>query len=89
MQCPNCNKEIPTIVCHGCNSKIPEMSRYCLYCGLDLKDKCDYGDDFLDSGEVDDFDFKSRIPCSDGNCIGIIVNEKCNICGKRYKGKKK
>ena len=80
---------MPGIVCPGCNSEIPENSKYCLYCGLGLQDKSDHEDDILDSGETDDFDLEGRIPCSDGNCIGIIINERCNICGKRYKGKKK
>ena len=36
--------------------------------------------------EEDEFDIESRVPCSDGNCIGIIRNGRCNICGKPYKG---
>jgi uncharacterized Zn finger protein (UPF0148 family) len=36
--------------------------------------------------EEDEFGFESRVPCSDGNCIGIIINGRCNICGKLYKG---
>jgi hypothetical protein len=88
MKCPHCNKEMPGIVCQGCNSEIPEHSKYCLYCGLGLEDKLDHEDDILDSGEEDDFDLEDRIPCSDGNCIGIIINERCNICGKRSQRKK-
>jgi hypothetical protein len=34
----------------------------------------------------DEFDFESRVPCSDGNCVGIIINGRCNICGKLHKG---
>jgi hypothetical protein len=36
--------------------------------------------------EEDEFSFESRVPCSDGNCIGIIINGQCNICGQLYKG---
>lgn len=36
--------------------------------------------------EEDEFGFESRVPCSDGNCIGIIINGRCNICGQLYKG---
>ena len=89
MKCPHCNKEMPCIVCHGCKSEIPENSKYCLYCGLGLEDKFDHEDDVLDSEETDDFSLEDRIPCKDGNCIGIVINEKCNICGKRHTGKKK
>jgi hypothetical protein len=39
--------------------------------------------------EEDEFDFVSRVACSDGNCIGIIINGRCNICGKPYKGERK
>ena len=36
--------------------------------------------------EEDEFGFASRVPCSDGNCIGIIINGRCIICGQLYKG---
>ena len=89
MKCPHCNKDIPGIVCHGCNNEIPENSKYCLHCGLGLEDEIDCEDDTFDSVEAGDFDLEDRIPCSDGNCIGIIVNDKCNTCGRRYKENKK
>jgi len=69
--------------------RVPEESRYCLYCGAMLKDDPQAVDDSASAGEKDDIDFDSRVLCIDGNCIGIIVNGKCNICGKRHKGKKK
>ncbi len=89
MKCPYCNREISGVICPGCNAAIPEESRYCLYCGAMLKDRSEIEDDLFSSGEINDIDFEDRIPCSDGNCIGIIIDGKCNICGRRYKGKKK
>jgi D-alanine-D-alanine ligase-like ATP-grasp enzyme len=40
------------------------------------------------SEEKVEIDFSQRVPCSDGNCVGVI-NEQgvCNICGKPYTGK--
>ncbi len=89
MECPHCNKEIPGVSCPECSETIPSQSNYCLYCGAELK-----GGSFREEGqevarENHDFDLDDRIPCSDGNCIGIIVNGRCNICGRRYKGTKK
>ncbi|RLB29148.1 MAG: hypothetical protein DRG66_02430 [Deltaproteobacteria bacterium] len=89
MKCPYCKKEVPGIMCHKCNGSIPEESSYCLYCGADLKDNSTVGDDSISAGEADSLDFEDRIPCTDGNCIGIIIDGKCNICRRRYKGKKK
>lgn len=89
MKCSYCNKEIPGIICPGCKETVPEESRYCLHCGAMLKDDPQAVDDSASAGEKDDIDFDSRVLCIDGNYIGIIVNGKCNICGKRHKGKKK
>ena len=89
MKCPHCNTEIPGIICHECNESIPEESSYCLYCGADLKDYSASDDDSTGAEDTGDVDFENRIPCIDGNCIGIIIDGKCNICGKSYKGKKK
>ena len=89
MKCPYCSKEIPGAVCPGCNETVPEESRYCLYCGVTLKETSEAEDDPGSAGETDDIDFEDRIPCSDGNCIGIIIDGKCNICKKAYRGKKK
>ena len=89
MKCPYCNKEISGLTCPECNETIPEESRYCLYCGAESKNKSTVDDDPITAGQADDLDFENRIPCIDGNCIGIIIDGKCNICGKRYKGKKK
>jgi hypothetical protein len=89
MICPYCNKELPGISCPECNKSIPEESVYCLYCGaLVVTDTISESNE-PDAGEEGDFDFDNRIPCSDGNCIGIIVNGRCNVCGKPYKGKVK
>jgi hypothetical protein len=89
MKCPHCDKEIPGITCPECQETIPQESSYCLYCGAALH-STSMGEDTATSAEdADGYVFEDRIPCSDGNCIGIIINGKCNICGRRYKGKKK
>ncbi len=89
MKCPHCNTEIPGTNCPECSESIPEESSYCLYCGAGLKDYSAGVDDSISAEDEDDLDLENRIPCIDGNCIGIIIDGKCNICGKRYKGKKK
>ena len=89
MKCPHCDKEIPGITCPECQESIPEESSYCLYCGADLHTTSTEEDTTTSAGDEDSIDFEDRISCSDGNCIGIIINGKCNICGRHYKGKKK
>jgi len=89
MKCPYCNKEIPSVTCPECGSSIPEESSYCLYCGADLHNTFAREDTTTTAGGADSIDLEDRIPCPDGNCIGIIIDGKCNICGKRYKDKKK
>ena len=97
MKCPHCNEEIQGVACPACKKTIPEESRYCLYCGNEIKDEEPRVDDHVDADqeetvagaqETDEVDLENRIPCSDGICIGIIINGKCNICGKRLRGKK-
>jgi len=89
MKCPHCDKEIPGITCPECQESIPEESSYCLYCGADLHSASTEEDTTISAEDLDSIGFEDRIPCSDGNCIGIIINGKCNICGKRPKGRKK
>lgn len=89
MRCPHCSKDIPGISCPECERVIPEESKYCLYCGAVLEGVSISEGIGSEAGEEGDFDLENRIPCSDGNCIGIIINRRCNICGKPYKGKKK
>jgi hypothetical protein len=88
MRCPYCSKEIQGIICPECHQAIPRESRYCLYCGAMVKEHPRMDDIVSGAAAADDFDFENRIPCSDGTCIGIIVNGKCNICGKRQRAKK-
>lgn len=89
MECPHCHQEIAGLSCPECGKTIPEDSNYCLYCGVDLSSDTPEDADYATSEEKDDFDLEDRIPCSDGNCIGIIIDGKCNICGKRGSGRKK
>lgn len=89
MKCPYCNKDLPSITCPECQESIPEESRYCLYCGAYVLNTTIEDEAATTPEEADNIDFEDRIPCPDGNCIGIIVNGKCNVCGKRYKGKAK
>ena len=88
MKCPHCDKEFPSITCPECQASIPEESSYCLYCGADLHSASTEENTTTTAGNAEGIDFEDRIPCSDGNCIGIIINGKCNICGKHLKGKK-
>lgn len=88
MRCPHCNQEIGGITCPGCRETIPEESRYCLYCGRTLKEDSLVEENLVSAEEADEFDLESRVPCSDGRCIGIIIDGKCNICGRRLRGKK-
>jgi hypothetical protein len=89
MKCPYCHKELPGITCPECQESIPEESSYCLYCGADVHSTSIEDDTTSGAADADHIDVDDRIPCSDGNCIGIIINGKCNICGKSYKGKRK
>ena len=87
MKCPHCNMDILGIACQKCNNTIPEESRYCLYCGEPvLNEDSEKGDDFVETERADSIDFDDRVTCSDGNCIGIIENGVCNVCGKPYQG---
>ncbi|MFW6115310.1 MAG: zinc-ribbon domain-containing protein [Thermodesulfobacteriota bacterium] len=89
MKCPHCGEEISGITCPECGRDIPEESNYCLYCGAGLEDVSGSEAQGAEAGEDGEVDFEDRIPCPDGNCIGIIVNGRCNVCGKPYKGKQK
>ena len=63
--------------------------------GDDLS-KSDHGKDHLDErqyqiGENEstdlDIDWKNRVLCDDGNCIGVVGPDGyCKECGKRYEG---
>ncbi len=87
MKCPYCHEELGECTCQDCKRTIPKGSKYCMYCGAGV-DGCEMEDSATDNNdELIEDDFDERVPCSDGNCIGIIINGKCNICGKPYKGK--
>jgi len=68
-----------TIVCPHCEGEIAKIGAFCYLCGKELA----VGEKSPeDPGEVD---LSDRVPCSDGNCVGVI-NEKglCGTCGKPY-----
>jgi len=61
--------------CTKCEKSIPEESRYCLHCGFYLLGaEAPITDD-------SDPDWDNRVLCSDGSCIGIVVDGKCTTCG--------
>ena len=75
MKCPRCDEPLPFILCLDCGGEIPEKSLYCCWCGHPVKKM------------VSEVDFSERTLCSDGNCIGVINEQRvCNICGKPYSG---
>ncbi len=61
--------------CKKCNLPIPEISRYCLHCGVFIKPA-------EEQEEQDQIDWDNRVLCSDGTCIGTIVDGKCTVCAK-------
>jgi hypothetical protein len=77
MECPHCQKELPSKSCSGCGRDVPEESLYCLYCGNSFGET-----DTSYDGEGDELDFENRVLCPDGTCTGIIENGKCTECGK-------
>lgn len=73
MECPHCGYLLAFSSCSECGGEIPAKSRYCCWCGNLVK------------AAEEEKDSSDRIPCSDGNCIGTINDQKvCNICGKPY-----
>jgi len=66
-------------MCPECGTQVPGESRYCMGCGVSLKEEAGVGSDAEDGP-----DLESRVLCPDGNCTGIIVDGKCSECGKPY-----
>lgn len=62
------------MICHKCRENIPEISRYCLHCGVLLNLSAP-------SPEEEPIDWDNRVLCSDGTCTGTIVAGKCTACG--------
>jgi len=62
--------------CPKCHGEIPDISRYCLFCGVKL---AEFPQGITEEVEID---WENRVLCSDGNCIGTIENGRCRICGK-------
>ena len=79
MRCPHCDKEITGSVCSQCGTMLPRGANYCMECGFALGD--------TEGGSIDDdaeFDLENRTLCPDGACTGIIIDEKCTECGKKF-----
>ena len=66
------------MICQKCHGTIPEISRYCLHCGVFLSPPEQHEED----EEGMDREWEDRVLCSDGACTGTIVDGKCTYCGK-------
>jgi len=67
------------MICHKCHETIPDISRYCLHCGVLLNSSPGPASEELSDQEQIDWD--NRVLCRDGACIGTIVEGKCTVCG--------
>ena len=78
MICEKCAAEMDTLLCRGCGSTIIKLGPYCYSCGsaLTKEEPREVGDD--------EIDLSGRVLCSDGNCIGVVENGRCKLCGKPY-----
>ena len=67
------------MICHKCQETIPDISRYCLHCGIALHSSPEqtYGS----HGDEGQIDWDNRILCRDGTCIGTVVDGRCGVCG--------
>ena len=45
-------------------------------------DDADAGDQPAPSGDTGDGDWDRRELCPDGGCIGVMIDGKCNVCGR-------
>jgi hypothetical protein len=69
--------------CPSCGSDTFAESLFCHRCGKKLE-KTELQPK---PAEGDDLDFSKRILCSDGNCIGVVNEQRvCKVCGKPYTG---
>lgn len=68
------------MICHECQEIIPDISRYCLHCGVLLNLSADQ--EIAQQTGDEQIDWDNRVLCSDGTCTGTVVNGKCRICGK-------
>ena len=70
------------MTCHQCHETIPDISRYCLHCGVLLNSSPGPAlEKPHDEGQID---WDNRILCPDGACIGTVENGKCTVCGLLY-----
>ena len=65
--------------CHKCNESIPDISRYCLHCGVFLDPQATETAKNPDCTEI--VDWEKRVLCGDGTCTGTIEEGKCTVCG--------
>jgi hypothetical protein len=67
------------MICHKCHETIPDISRYCLHCGVSLN--LSLGQASEKHGDEEQIDWDNRILCRDGACIGTVVGGRCTVCG--------
>jgi len=76
MICEKCAQKAETFVWSHCNTDIVKLGPYCYMCGGALT--------AISQEEDGAVDIENRILCSDGNCIGVVENGVCKLCGKTY-----
>jgi hypothetical protein len=81
MLCEKCSQQVDSGTCDACGAVVIKLGSFCYVCGQKLEQKPVKTEPEADA----EFDFSSRVLCSDGTCIGVI-NEQgvCKICGKAY-----
>jgi hypothetical protein len=67
------------MICHKCHETIPDISHYCLHCGVLLN--LSLGPASEKHGDEEQIDWDNRILCRDGACIGTVVGGRCTVCG--------
>jgi len=67
------------MICHKCHETIPDISRYCMHCGVLLSSSSGQVSEI--SRDEEQIDWDNRVLCKDGACIGTIIDGKCTVCG--------
>jgi uncharacterized membrane protein YvbJ len=89
VKCPHCEKEIPGTTCPDCGVVNPEEAKFCMECGVSLRENAEEDAEETTFEAENGFDLDDRILCPDGTCTGIIVDGKCTECGKTLEEAKK